>query len=201
MLIGRSGTCGEVPVRSTVSSSPSTVMVDRDLQVAPRRIRIVEIAVDEGLGRVDAVGSVADRAGASAARSSPSGLRRRRSPCRGRSGSIRSRKRCAPICAAAICASMSPTTRSGMRMLSRSMCQTASLRRPCSYDLDRLELQSFGIGVDRIDDAAAARRVRADVEVVRGRDREADQLAAVEHRHAERHVGAVRGAAHRDRCA
>ena len=41
-------------------------------------------------------------------------------------------------------------------------------------DLDRLELQAFRVGVDRIDDAAAARRQRADVEMVRGRGREAD---------------------------
>ena len=45
-------------------------------------------------------------------------------------------------------------------------------------DLDRLELQALGIAVDRIDDAAASRRVRADVEMVRRRDRKADQLAA-----------------------
>ena len=62
-------------------------------------------------------------------------------------------------------------------------------------DLDRLELQSLGIGVDRIDDAAAPRSMRANVEMVRRGDREADQIAAVEDRHAERHVGAVRGAA------
>ena len=59
-------------------------------------------------------------------------------------------------------------------------------------DFDRLELQPLGIGVDRIDNAAASRRVCADVQMVRGRDREADQIVAIEHRHAERHVGTVR---------
>ena len=62
-------------------------------------------------------------------------------------------------------------------MLSRSMCQTGVVAPALIEDLDRLELQAFRIGVDRVDDAAAARRQRADVEMVRGRDREADQLA------------------------
>ena len=35
-------------------------------------------------------------------------------------------------------------------------------------DLDGLELQAFGVTVDGVDDAAAARRMRTDVEVVRG---------------------------------
>jgi hypothetical protein len=35
---------------------------DGDLQIAPRRIRIVEIAVNQALGGIDAVGNVADRA-------------------------------------------------------------------------------------------------------------------------------------------
>ena len=61
-LIGRSDTCGDVPVRSTVISSPRDRDRHGDLQIAPRRIRIVQIAVDEGLGRIDAVGNVADGA-------------------------------------------------------------------------------------------------------------------------------------------
>jgi hypothetical protein len=61
--------------------------------------------------------------------------------------------------------------------------------------LDGLELQPFGEAVDGIDDAAASRRQRADVEMVRGRDGEPDQRAVVKHRHGESHVGPVRGAA------
>jgi hypothetical protein len=44
-------------------------------------------------------------------------------------------------------------------------------------DLDRLELEPLGIGVDRLDDAARAGRQRADIEMVRRRGGEADQPA------------------------
>ena len=50
-------------------------------------------------------------------------------------------------------------------------------------DLDRLELQTLGIRVDRVDDAAASRGMGADIEMVGGGDREADQVVAVEYRH------------------
>ena len=40
-----------------------------------------------------------------------------------------------------------------------------------------------------------SRRMRPDVEMMRGRDREADELPAAKNRHAERHIGAVRSAA------
>ena len=61
-------------------------------------------------------------------------------------------------------------------------------------DLDGLETQAFGVAIDGIDDAAAAGRVRADVEVVSRRDRKAGQLPAMERRNHEGHVRAVRGA-------
>ncbi len=44
-------------------------------------------------------------------------------------------------------------------------------------DLDRLELQALGIGVDRLDDAAGAGRQRADVEMMRGGGGKGDQAA------------------------
>ena len=60
-LIGRSGTCGD----GAGEVDGELVALDydrhRDFQVAPRRIRIVQIAVDEGLGRIDAIRNVADR--------------------------------------------------------------------------------------------------------------------------------------------
>ena len=68
-------------------------------------------------------------------------------------------------------------------------------------DLDGLETQAFGVAIDGIDDAAAAGRVRADVEVVSRRDGKAGQLAAMERRNHEGHVRAVRGAGSTDRCA
>ena len=49
-------------------------------------------------------------------------------------------------------------------------------------DLDRVELQALGVRVGRVDDAAAARRQRAEVEMVRRGRREADELAPVEDR-------------------
>ena len=61
-------------------------------------------------------------------------------------------------------------------------------------DLDRVELQAFGVRVGRVDDAAGAGRERAEIEVVRGRGRERHQLAAVEDGYDERHVGPVRRA-------
>ena len=61
MLIGRSFTCGAVPVRSTVISSPSTMSVTTIGRLAPRGSSLVEKAVDSGLGAVDAVGQCRDR--------------------------------------------------------------------------------------------------------------------------------------------
>src|SRR4029453_6462662 len=58
-------------------------------------------------------------------------------------------------------------------------------------DLDRLELQALGIGVDRLDDAARARRQGADVEMVRGGGGKAYEFAGHEHRYDEGDVGAV----------
>ena len=58
-------------------------------------------------------------------------------------------------------------------------------------DLDRLELQALGVGIDRLDDAARARRQRADVEVMRRGGGKADQLALDEDRHDEGDVRAV----------
>ena len=49
--------------------------------------------------------------------------------------SCRATNRSAPIREAAIWASMSPTTRSDARMLSRRSCQTGSILRPSSYTL------------------------------------------------------------------
>ena len=45
---------------------------------------------------------------------------------------------------------------------------------PLLHHLDGLELQTFRVRVDRVDNAAASRRVRADIEMVRGGDRKAD---------------------------
>ena len=61
-------------------------------------------------------------------------------------------------------------------------------------DLDRVELQALGVRVGRVDDAAGARGQRAEVEVVGGRRREADELVAEEDRDDEADVGLVRGA-------
>ena len=58
-------------------------------------------------------------------------------------------------------------------------------------DLDRLELQALGIGVDRLDDAAGAGRQRADVEMVRRGRGKGDQAALHEDRHDEGYVGPV----------
>ena len=90
--------------------------------------------------------------------------------------------------AAATWASMSPTTRSAARMLSRMMRQTI-VPTPLVLDLDGVEQQALGVRVGRVDDAAAARRQRAEVEVVRGGDGEADQLGPEEDRHDEADVG------------
>ena len=57
--------------------------------------------------------------------------------------------------------------------------------------LERLELEALGIGVHRIDDAAAARAERADIEMMRGGDGVADQRAVAEDRHDEGHVRPV----------
>ena len=57
--------------------------------------------------------------------------------------------------------------------------------------LDGLELEPLGVGVDGVDDAAAPGGERADVEVVRGGDREADEPAVVERGHDEGDIGAM----------
>jgi hypothetical protein len=59
-------------------------------------------------------------------------------------------------------------------------------------DLDRLELEALRVGIDGIDDAAASRRQRADIQVVGGRHGEADEPLVLEHRHAEGDIRAVR---------
>ena len=78
MLIGLSGTCGAVPVRSTVSSSPATVIVTAIGRSLARGVGVVEKAVDVGRGACSAVGEIARSPRASGARSSRSGPRRRR---------------------------------------------------------------------------------------------------------------------------
>ena len=60
--------------------------------------------------------------------------------------------------------------------------------------LDGLQLEPFRVGVHRFDDAARARRHRLDVEMVRRREAEADQVAVEEDRRAEADVRPVRGA-------
>ena len=57
--------------------------------------------------------------------------------------------------------------------------------------LNRLELKPLGVGVDRVDDAAASGGERADVEVVGGGHREAGEPLPVERGHDEGDVGAV----------
>ena len=59
-------------------------------------------------------------------------------------------------------------------------------------DLDRVELQPLGVRIRRVDDPTRARSQRAEVEVVRRRRRERDELAAVEDRHDEGDVWPVR---------
>ena len=66
---------------------------------------------------------------------------------------------------------------------------------PLVVDLEALELNALGIGVDGVDDAGAARRVGADIDVMGGGRGEADERAFVEHRHAERDIGHVARAA------
>ena len=61
-------------------------------------------------------------------------------------------------------------------------------------DLDRSELESFRVGVNGVDDAAAPRGQGTDVEVVRGGDRVAGQGFVDEYRHNEGDVGAMAGA-------
>src|SRR5262249_45818367 len=56
-------------------------------------------------------------------------------------------------------------------------------------DLDCLEAQALGIAVDRIDDPAAAGRVRTDIEMVRRRHREANELPLVKGGYHKGHVG------------
>ena len=57
--------------------------------------------------------------------------------------------------------------------------------------LESLELEPLGVGVHRIDDAAAAGAERADIEVVCGGDGVAHQRALVDDRHDEGHVRPV----------
>ena len=152
------------------------------------------IAVDEGLGSVNAVGNVADRAA-----HQPLGIVHQVF-----AGAVH---RVAAVAAHEVEEALRADLRRGDLSIHVADNQVRDADVIAHHvpdrivapalvdDLDRLELQPFGVGVDRIDDAAASRRMRADVEMVRGGDREADQLAAVKHRHAERHVGAVRGAA------
>ena len=59
--------------------------------------------------------------------------------------------------------------------------------------LERQELQALGVGVLGVHDPAAAGCQRADVQVVRGGDREAHKLVPEENRDAEGHIGPVRG--------
>ena len=168
MLIGRSGTCGAVPVRSTVRLVVLLGDGDDDRQFLLAGIVAVEIAVDRRLGAIDAVGQLGDRLA-----HQPLGVIHQRVAgrdrrCRAHSGRPArpcARRRCG---AAATWASMSPTTRSEARILSRSDLPDRVVAHAAVVDLDRLELQALGIGVDRLDDAARARRQRADIEMMRG---------------------------------
>ena len=62
-------------------------------------------------------------------------------------------------------------------------------------DLEALELDALRIGVDRIDDAGAARRVGADIDVMGRGPGESHQHALVEHGQAKRDIGYVARAA------
>ena len=68
-------------------------------------------------------------------------------------------------------------------------------------DLDRLELQAFGIRVDGADDARAAWSRGADVQMMGGRDRKADQLIVKKDRHAKGDVRARATRPRKGRCA
>ena len=61
-------------------------------------------------------------------------------------------------------------------------------------DLERLELQSLGVGIHGVDNAATARTQGADIQMMGGGHGKPDQAALTEHRNAEGDVGAVRGA-------
>ena len=80
-------------------------------------------------------------------------------------------------------------------MLSPSTAQSVVFLTPLVVDLEALELNALGVGVDRIDDASAARCVGADIDVMGGGAGEAHQRALVEHRHAKSDVRHVAGAA------
>src|SRR5262249_51313142 len=58
-------------------------------------------------------------------------------------------------------------------------------------DLDGLELQPFSIGVERVDDATAARTEGADVQMVRCGAGESNELAVVEQRYDEGDIRTV----------
>ena len=61
-------------------------------------------------------------------------------------------------------------------------------------DLDGLELQALGIGVDGIHDAATARRQGADIQMMGRGGGKGDQRAIIKHRHDKTHVRHMAGA-------
>jgi hypothetical protein len=165
-----------------------------DLRIAPRRLRIVDKAISQILASVNAVGNIADGVAHQPLRIVHQVL-------------VGAVHRVAAVAAHEVEEALRADLRRGDLSIHVADNQVGDADVVADYvpdrvvgsalidDLDRLELQPLGVGVDRIDDAAASRRMRADVEVMRRGDREADQVATVKHWHAERHVGAVRGAA------
>ncbi len=165
-----------------------------DLEILARRIGVVQITIDEGLGGIGTIGNFADgiahqtlgiihqvfigavdRFGAIALHQIEEALR----ADLGR-GNLRIHIADDQIGDADIIAHHVP----------HGVVAHAAID-----DLDRLELQALGIAIDRVDHAAATRGVRANIEMVGRGDRKADQRIVVENRHAERDIGPMRGAA------
>ena len=193
MLIGRSGTCGAVPVRSTDERAPAHGDRHAQRQVLSRCLAVVEVPVDIGCRSIDAVGEALDGRPHHALGiveqilvSGVDGIE--------------------PVAADQLHVALGADPGRGDLGLHVAhhqvggadvVAQHVPHRRvppPRLVHLDGLELKPLGVRVDGVDDAAAPRRQRADVEMVRGGHREADQLARVKRRHAEGHVGAVGGA-------
>ena len=175
MLIGRS-TCGAVPVEVDVQVAAADRHGDLDRQVVVGRVGMVEEAVERPLGPYVPSGSasicVAQRP-LGRSMSCSDAARTVSRPKRSTSSSI----------------ALGPEPRGGdlrlevaddelraARVLSAMIRQAALDRAALLLDLDRVEQQPLGEGVRRVDDAAAPRGERAEVEVVGRRRREADEL-------------------------
>ena len=167
---------------------------DRDGELAARRILVVEEAVDRALRAVAPVGQRLDGAAHHAL-----GIVHER--CAGRLHGLE------PV--ALDQAEKSLGTDPGGRDLRLHVAQhqvggtdivgqhrpERRVLDPLVVNLETLELEALGIGVHRIDDAGAARRMGADIDVMGGGAGEADQRVLAEHRHAERDVGHMARAA------